>query len=320
MTTRSNAADCEAVRRKGADAGPVTAVRPRRLTVEDVMTRDVVTVAPTATFHQMIGLMRRRSVSALPVVGEHGALFGIVSEADMLLKETPPSPRRRFVPEGGGSATRRRKADGVVAADVMTAPAISVDSRASLVVAVCLLQKHQIKRLGVLDAEDQLVGVVSRRDLLAGFSRSDAEIRADIMEGVIPRWLLVDPAGIRVEVHGGVRPPRGNRGSAQRCRGSRSPGPRPRRGCRSRQCRRRPLGRSHSTPSCCLVPWRDGPVVSAGVCGVVRCVPSVRSVQAMLRECLRDSDFKSCALSSHSDAVAPLGLGGVERSIGGAEQ
>jgi hypothetical protein len=53
MTTRSNAADCEAVRRNGADAGPVTAVRPRRLMVEDVMTRDVVTVAPTATFHQM---------------------------------------------------------------------------------------------------------------------------------------------------------------------------------------------------------------------------------------------------------------------------
>jgi CBS domain-containing protein len=204
MTTRSNAAGGEAVRRKEADAGPVTAGRPRRLTVEDVMTRDVVTVAPTATFHQMIGLMRRRSVSALPVVGEHGALLGIVSEADMLLKETPPPPRRRFVPEGGGSATRRRKAGGVVAADLMTAPVISVDSRASLVVAVRLLQKHQIKRLVVLDADDQLVGVVSRRDLLAGFNRSDAEIRADIMEGVIPRWLLVDPAGIRVEVHGGV--------------------------------------------------------------------------------------------------------------------
>jgi osmotically-inducible protein OsmY len=49
-----------------------------------------------------------------------------------------------------------------------------------------------------------LVGIVSRRDLLAAFSRSDAEIRCDVVEGVIPRWLMIDPAGIRVEVHGGV--------------------------------------------------------------------------------------------------------------------
>ncbi len=208
MTAHWNAAGGAAVhraaRRQEADARPLSAVRPRPLRVEDVMTRDVATVAPTATFHQMTGLMRRHGISALPVVGQQGALLGIVSEADLLLKETPPPPRRWWVPEGGASAARRRKAAGVVAADVMSAPAISVGFRASLVVAVRLLQRHQVKRLVVLDADDQLVGIVSRRDLLAGFSRSDAEIRADVVEGVIPRWLWVDPAGIRVEVHGGV--------------------------------------------------------------------------------------------------------------------
>lgn len=187
-----------------SDAGAVTAMRPRRLVVEDVMTRDVVTVAPTATFHQMIGLMRLHGISALPVVGEQGALLGIVSEADLLLKESPPSPWRRWLPEGSRSVTRRRKADGADAADVMTTPVVSVGSRASLVVAVRLLQQHQIKRLVVLDAAHKMVGIVSRRDLLAGFSRSDAEIRADVIEGVIPRWLLVDPTRVRVEVHGGV--------------------------------------------------------------------------------------------------------------------
>jgi CBS domain-containing protein len=187
-----------------SDAGAVTAVRPRRLVVEDVMTRDVVTVAPTATFHQMIGLMRLHGISALPVVGEQRALLGVVSEADLLQKETPPPPWRRWLPEGSRSATRRRKADGVDAADVMTTPVVSVGSRASLVVAARLLQQHQIKRLVVLDAAHKMVGIVSRRDLLAGFSRSDAEIRADVIEGVIPRWLLVDPTRVRVEVHGGV--------------------------------------------------------------------------------------------------------------------
>jgi CBS domain-containing protein len=183
---------------------PAPTLRPRRLTVEDVMSRDVVTVAPTATFHQMIGLMRKHEVSALPVVGDNGALLGVVSEADLLPKENPPPPRRRWLPEGGQSTERRHKASGASAREVMSTPAISIGRRAVLAAAVRVLEQHGIKRLVVLDRDDQLVGIVSRRDLLAAFSRSDAEIRRDVTEGVIPRWLMIVPAGIRVEVHGGV--------------------------------------------------------------------------------------------------------------------
>jgi CBS domain-containing protein len=208
MTARSDTAAAVAAHRdqshRESDITPVSPPRPRRLLVEDVMSREVVTVPPSATFHQMIGLMRRYGVSALPVVGDDGALLGIVSEADLLLKETPPSPRRRWVPEGGAATTRRRKADGVVAADVMSAPPISVGSRAPLAAAARLLQEHQIKRLVALDSDDHMVGIVSRRDLLAGFSRSDAEIRSDVIDGVIRRWLMADPADVRVNVDGGV--------------------------------------------------------------------------------------------------------------------
>ena len=190
--------------RREAVAVRVTAHRPHRLTVDDVMSRDVVTVPPTATFHEMLSLMTGRGISALPVVGEGGELLGIVSEADLLPKETPLSPRRRWVPEGAGSAARRRKASGVDASDVMTTPVVSVLSGVPVAAAVRLLQQHQIKRLVVLGADNRMMGIVSRRDLLAGFSRSDDDIRADVVEGVIPRWLLVDPVHVRVAVHGGV--------------------------------------------------------------------------------------------------------------------
>lgn len=189
---------------RGSKVAPVSPPRPHRLTVEDVMTGDVLTVSPSATFHQMIGVMHRRGISALPVVSTSGDLLGIVSEADLLLKETPPPKRRSWVPEGERSATRRRKAEGVTAADVMSAPALSVGARASLAAAARLLQKHQVKRLLVLDSNDQLAGIVSRRDLLAGFNRSDAEIRSDVIDGVIRRWLMTDPTEVRVEVDGGV--------------------------------------------------------------------------------------------------------------------
>jgi CBS-domain-containing membrane protein len=178
--------------------------RPRRLTVDDVMSRDVTTVQPTATFHEMIGLMDRAGVSALPVVGDRGELLGIVSEADLLPKEAPPSPRRRWLPEGADSVAWRRRAGAVAAADVMTAPVISIKSGASLARAVRMLHEHEIKRLVVLGPDNTMVGIVSRRDLLAGFRRSDDDIRADIVEGVLPRWLLVDPVHVQVEVSGGV--------------------------------------------------------------------------------------------------------------------
>jgi CBS domain-containing protein len=190
--------------RQWAVTSAVTTHRPHRLAVDDVMTREVVTVQSTATFHEMIGLMDQRGVSALPVIGDRGEVLGIVSEADLLAKGSSPSGRRWWMPETQERAAWRRKADGVSAADVMTAPAISVSPGVPLAQAVRLLHEHKVKRLVVLGVDGGMVGIVSRRDLLAGFNRSDEELRADVIEGVIPHWLLADPVHVRVEVHGGV--------------------------------------------------------------------------------------------------------------------
>ncbi|MDQ6855737.1 MAG: CBS domain-containing protein [Candidatus Dormibacteraeota bacterium] len=168
------------------------------------MTRDVVTVLPTATFHEMTGLMNEKGISALPVVDHQGVLLGIVSEADLLLKESPPRARRHRLREGRRQAELRRKAEAVDAAGALTTPVVSIGSGASMAAAVRLLQARGIKRLVVMGVDNRLVGIVSRHDLLAGFSRSDDEIRTDIVDGVIPRWLLVDPVHVHVEVRGGV--------------------------------------------------------------------------------------------------------------------
>jgi CBS-domain-containing membrane protein len=184
--------------------GTAPTFRPHALRVEDVMTRDVVTVAPTAGFREVVDLMRGHGVSALPVVGDTGALLGIVSEADLLPKENPPGSRRGWVPESKKATQRRHRAEGVSAGDIMSMPAVSIGPRASLAAAARHLERHGVRRLVVLDTDGQLVGIVSRRDLLACFSRSDAEIRRDIVEGVIPRWLWIDPAAVTVEVQDGV--------------------------------------------------------------------------------------------------------------------
>jgi CBS domain-containing protein len=184
---------------------PHAALRPRRLRVADVMSRDVVTVSPTATVREIAGLMRRHAVSALPVVADGGALRGIVSEADLLIKEDPPSPRRGWLPERAEVAQRRRRAAGVSAAEVMSAPAASIEPEATLGAAARCLGTRRVRRLVVVDADEHVVGIVSRRDLLAAFTRPDDEIRRDIVEGVLPRWLTtIDPAEVTVGVHDGM--------------------------------------------------------------------------------------------------------------------
>jgi CBS domain-containing protein len=66
------------------------------------------------------------------------------------------------------------------------------------------MHAHDVKRLVVVGEDGTLLGIVSRRDLLGAFTRADEEIRLDIVEGVLPRWLGIDPKPVDVSVAGGI--------------------------------------------------------------------------------------------------------------------
>lgn len=174
-------------------------------TVQDVMTRTVIVVNASAPFKELVGLMDEHRVSALPVVDGEGRLVGIVSEADLLLKEGyTPSGGERHVFEGRRRRIERSKASGLVAAQLMTAPVVTVSPEASLGEAARRMHERRVKRLPVVDAEGRVVGIVSRADLLKVFLRCDEEIRHEVVRDVIERTLWIDPLTIRVEVRDGV--------------------------------------------------------------------------------------------------------------------
>ena len=62
----------------------------------------------------------------------------------------------------------------------------------------------QVKRLPVIDSGGQLVGIISRTDVLAIFDRPDEEIKDEITGHVIPVELLEDPHQFAVSVQAGV--------------------------------------------------------------------------------------------------------------------
>jgi CBS domain-containing protein len=132
-------------------------------------------------------------------------LVGIVSEADLLLKEEfPEGPPEGQLFEGRRRREARAKAAGATAVELMTSPAITIGPDASVPEAARLLHHHQFKRLPVLDPAGPLLGIVSRADLLKVFLRSDADIATEVRQQVLRRTMWIDPDTIAVGVRDGV--------------------------------------------------------------------------------------------------------------------
>jgi len=133
-------------------------------TVKDVMTTQVVAVRRDTTFKEMAATLRRYRVSAFPVVDDHEKVIGVVSEADMLPKEVLSDPG---MVTGLLHHREVRKAEGLTAGDLMTHPAVTVSPDDSVGHAARLMHSLRIKRLPVVNSGGQLIGIISRSDVLS---------------------------------------------------------------------------------------------------------------------------------------------------------
>ena len=136
--------------------------------VLDVMTRDVITVQPGTSIRDAAALMVSFGVSGLPVVDADGAVVGILSEGDLIVRQKPRAPApwwRIFFDDGERLAREYRKAVGTTVAEVMTSAVICVGPELPLARAAVILDERRIRRLPVV-RDGRLVGIVSRGDLI----------------------------------------------------------------------------------------------------------------------------------------------------------
>jgi CBS-domain-containing membrane protein len=174
--------------------------------VRDVMSAPVVTVSDSAGFKEIVGLMQKHGVSALPVVDGDRRIVGIVSEADLLLKEehTTEGASRERLMDFRWRKSERAKAAGTFAAQLMSRNVVTIEPEERLAKAARLIHDEKVKRLPVIDTDDRVIGIVSRADLLRVFLRSDAEILDDVKESVLRRALWLEPHAVNVTVCDGV--------------------------------------------------------------------------------------------------------------------
>ncbi len=144
--------------------------------VRDVMTTKVVTVRPQARVKEAIQLLDEHRITAMPVVDDEGRLIGVVSEADVLRDALMPDRRTHEIPVEGEGRTKALTVD-----DVMTHLPMSVTADADLAVAASVLVDTAIKSLPVVD-DGRVVGMVSRRDVIAVLAKRDPLIEAEVDE------------------------------------------------------------------------------------------------------------------------------------------
>jgi CBS domain-containing protein len=140
----------------------------------EIMTRDVITVAPDDSVLDAALMLLKNRISAMPVLNEQGRLIGVVSEGDLLRRvEIGTDERRPWWRElfAGNERLARDyiRAHGRKVSDIMTPSAIVASPDTDLSEIASLMERNGIKRLPIVE-EGRLVGLVSRADLLRAFT------------------------------------------------------------------------------------------------------------------------------------------------------
>lgn len=143
--------------------------------VREIMTTPVVTVPRTATIKQAVRLLYEKDITAAPVVDENGRMVGIVSEMDLLRGEFGANPRAFLRPEA--LPTGRPPA---LVEEVMTPRVGTVGEDADTMDLVELMITTGVKSVPVM-RDGELVGIVSRRDLMGLLACGDERIREDVL-------------------------------------------------------------------------------------------------------------------------------------------
>ncbi len=171
--------------------------------VADVMTTQVLTVAPQTTLKDVAELLAARGISGCPVVDESRQVLGVVSEADILAKERRPKRQPRFARILGYREPVDRKASARTAGEAMTAPAVTIGAERRVDAAAALMLDRSVNRLPVVDRDGVLVGIVTRADLVRAFVHTDEQIAREIREEVLLHELWLDPGDFELAVQDG---------------------------------------------------------------------------------------------------------------------
>jgi hypothetical protein len=146
------------------------------LRIRDVMTADVATVSPLTPLPEVVELLLKRKVKAVPVL-EGKVIRGIITGGDLLARGGMPlSLDAQCILPAVMREEHVRCLDcsNLLAGDIMTSPVRTLNVKTRVSDAVQLMAKGNMKRLPVVADDGTLMGIVSRADVLRAIGRASA--------------------------------------------------------------------------------------------------------------------------------------------------
>lgn len=152
----------------------------RGTTASDVMTKKVITLDPGTTVREIFSLFFEHHIMGAPVVDKDKKVLGIVTERDLALREeelpVPPSINLLGSVLYLGSTEHfdrlLKKKMGLLAADVMTTPALVLKQDTSLHRMLEFMDAKKVNRVPIVDEMDKLVGIVTRTDIIRHMTKT----------------------------------------------------------------------------------------------------------------------------------------------------
>ncbi len=142
--------------------------------IKEIMSTDLVTVSTTDSVEKCAKLLQEKNISGLPVIDADGKLAGIVTEGDLIRRASRIKAPGYLEILGGliylGSPTKfvdeLQRAMALDAGSLMSKEVITVKPEEAVEKAATLMVEKNINRLPVVNDDEELVGIVSRRDIM----------------------------------------------------------------------------------------------------------------------------------------------------------
>lgn len=150
-------------------------------TVADIMSRNPISVRPETPLQEAIKIMAERRISGLPVVDQAGKLVGVISETDLMWRETGVTPPAYimildsviYLENPARYDRDLHKALGQTVGEVMTKDSlITTQADQPLQKAAQLMHDKHIRRLPVIDDAGHIVGILTRGDIIRAMAAS----------------------------------------------------------------------------------------------------------------------------------------------------
>jgi CBS domain-containing protein len=164
--------------------------------VKDIMSRAVYSVHTTDTVESAAALLADRRITAAPVFDTNGELVGMVSEGDLLWHRVPADPTAHLRRPSTELGDRPK-----TVADVMSGDPLTTWPDADVADVAETMLNREVRSLPVVE-DDEVVGIVSRRDILRTVVRTDDMVQRDVQyrldeyAGGVQRWPVTVEDGV----------------------------------------------------------------------------------------------------------------------------